>query len=157
AMVKRTMEEATSGYEPQYNEMDPDTHERVQIGEHFSIELVRVNHSIPDSTAVVIRTPLGVLVDTGDWRFEEAPVDGKKFDLDRLTEIATKEGILMLMNESTNCESEGSHTHGEPEIQASMGQIMDKLPNNRLIISSFSSQLHRMQGILDEAKKHDRK
>lgn len=157
AMVKRTMEEATSGYEPQYNEMDPDTHERVQIGEHFNIELVRVNHSIPDSTAVVIRTPLGVLVDTGDWRFEEAPVDGKKFDLARLTEIATKEGILMLMNESTNCESEGTHTHGEPEIQASMGQIMDKLPNNRLIISSFSSQLHRMQGILDEAKKHGRK
>lgn len=157
AMIKRTMEEATSGYEPQYNEMDPDTHERVQIGEHFSIELVRVNHSIPDSTAVVIRTPLGVLVDTGDWRFEEAPVDGKKFDLERLTEISAKEGILMLMNESTNCESEGTHTHGEPEIQASMGQIMDKLPNNRLIISSFSSQLHRMQGILDEAKKHDRK
>ncbi len=157
AMIKRTMEEATSGYEPQYNEMDPDTHERVQISEHFSIELVRVNHSIPDSTAVVIRTPLGVLVDTGDWRFEEAPVDGKKFDLARLTEIATKEGILMLMNESTNCESEGSHTHGEPEIQESMGQIMEKLPNNRLIISSFSSQLHRMQGILDEAKKHDRK
>ena len=157
AMVKRTMEEATSGFEPDYHEMDPESHERVQLGDSFSIELVRVNHSIPDATAVVVRTPLGVLVDTGDWRFEENPVDGKKFDLERLTEIATKEGILMLMNESTNCESDGTHTHGEFDIQQSMGQVMDKYPNSRLILSCFSSQIHRMQVILEEAKKHDRK
>ena len=157
AMVKRTMEEATSGFEPDYHEMDPESHERVQLGDSFSIELVRVNHSIPDATAVVVRTPLGVLVDTGDWRFEENPVDGKMFDLERLTEIATKEGILMLMNESTNCESDGTHTHGEFDIQQSMGQVMDKYPNSRLILSCFSSQIHRMQVILEEAKKHDRK
>jgi ribonuclease J len=156
-MVQRTMEEATSGYEPAYNELDPEAHERVQLGDSFSIELVRVNHSIPDATAVVVRTPLGVLIDTGDWRFEEAPVDGKKFDLERMTEIATKEGILMLMNESTNCESDGTHTHGEFDIQHSMGQVMDKYPNSRLILSCFSSQIHRMQVILEEAKKHDRK
>lgn len=156
-MIQRTMEEATSGYEPTYNVMDPEAHERVQLGDSFSIELVRVNHSIPDATAVVIRTPLGVLVNTGDWRFEENPVDGKKFDLERLTEIAAKEGILMLMNESTNCESDGTHTHGEFDIQHSMGQVMDKYPNSRLILSCFSSQIHRMQVILDEAKQHDRK
>ena len=75
-MLKRTMEESQSGYEPEYYELNLD--ERVQLGDSFSIELVRVNHSIPDATAVVIRTPLGVLVDTGDWRFEDAPVDGKK-------------------------------------------------------------------------------
>lgn len=156
-MLKRTMDEATSGYEPDYHELDPEAHERAQLGDNFSIELVRVNHSIPDATAVVIRTPLGVLVDTGDWRFEENPVDGKKFDLERLTEIATTEGITMLMNESTNCESEGTHHHGEFDIQASMGQVMDKYPNSRLILSCFSSQIHRMQVILEEAKKHDRK
>ena len=156
-MLQRTMEDSTSGYEPQYNAMDPESHERVQLGDSFSIELVRVNHSIPDSTAVVIRTPLGVLVDTGDWRFEEDPVDGKKFDLERLTEIATKEGILLLMNESTNCESQGTHTHGEHEIQQSIGQIMDGYQNSRLIISCFSSQIHRMQMILEEAKVHNRK
>ena len=156
-MVKRTMEEASSGYEPTYIEMDPESHERVQVSDNFSIELVRVNHSIPDATAVVVRTPLGVLIDTGDWRFEDAPVDGKKFDLERMTEIAAKEGVLMLMNESTNCESEGTHTHGEFDIQVSMGQVMDKYPNSRLILSCFSSQIHRMQVILDEAKKHDRK
>ncbi|MBC7943602.1 ribonuclease J [Candidatus Saccharibacteria bacterium] len=156
-MLQRTMEEATSGFEPVYNELSPELHERVQLGDSFSVELVRVNHSIPDATAVVIRTPLGVVIDTGDWRFEEAPVDGKKFDLERLTEIAAKEGILMLMNESTNCESDGGHTHGEFDIQESMGQIMTKYPNSRLILSCFSSQIHRMQVILDEAKKHERK
>lgn len=156
-MLQRTMEDSTSGYEPQYNAMDPEAHERVQLGDSFSIELVRVNHSIPDSTAVVIRTPLGVLVDTGDWRFEENPVDGKKFDLERLTEISAKEGILMLMNESTNCESQGTHTHSELDVQKSMGQIMEGYTNSRLIISCFSSQIHRMQMILEEAKIHNRK
>lgn len=157
AMIEKNMEEATSGYSPDYHPLDPEAHERVQLGEHFSVELVRVNHSIPDSAAVVVRTPLGVIIDTGDWRFEENPVDGKKFDLERLTKIATEEGILMLLNESTNCESDGTHAHGEFDIQASFGQVMEKYPTNRLIISCFSSQIHRIQLILDEAKKHGRK
>ena len=156
-MIAKNMDEATSGYSPEYHELNPEAHDRVQLGEHFSVELVRVNHSIPDSAAVVIRTPLGVLIDTGDWRFEEVPIDGKKFDLERLTEIATKEGVLLLMNESTNCESDGTHTHSEQDIQASFGQVMEKYQNNRLIISCFSSQIHRIQLLLDEAKKHDRK
>lgn len=157
AMVQKNMEEATTEYEPEYHVMDPEAHEKVFLGDNFNIELVRVNHSIPDATAVVVRTPEGVVVDTGDWRFEENPVDGVKFDLERLTEIATTEGITLLMNESTNCESDGTHTHGEFEIQASMGQIMEKYQNSRLIISAFSSQIHRMQIILNEAKKHGRK
>src|SRR5690606_18372183 len=105
AMLQKTMEESTTGYEPEYNILDPEKHERAQLGDNFNIELVRVNHSIPDSKAVLIRTTIDVLVDTGDWRFEDAPVDGKKFDLERMTEIATTEGITLLMNESTNCES----------------------------------------------------
>ena len=156
-MLNRTMDDADTDFQPDYREMNPLTHEQVQIGKHFSIELVRVNHSIPDSTAVIIRTPLGVVVDSGDWRFEEKPVDGQKFDLERLTEVASKEGILMFMNESTNCESEGSHKHGEFDIQYSMGQVMDKYPQSRLILSCFSSQIHRMQLILDEAHRHGRK
>ena len=156
-MLKRTMEETDGSFTPEYHELNPEAHERVQLGDNFSVELVRVNHSIPDSTAVVIRTPLGVLVDTGDWRFEENPVDGKKFDLERLTEIAAKEGITLLMNESTNCESAGTHTHGEPDIQKSIGQVMEQYQHNRLIISCFSSQIHRIQGILTEAKRAGRK
>ncbi|HYG84287.1 MAG TPA: ribonuclease J [Verrucomicrobiae bacterium] len=156
-MLEKTMEEATSGFTPDMNVMNPDIHEKVQLGDSFSIELVRVNHSIPDATAVVIRTPVGVLVHTGDWRFEDKPVDGHVFDLARLTEIASKEGILLLMNESTNCESEGTHTHGEFDIKQSFQEIMDRHPNNRLIISSFSSQIHRIQMILEAAHAHGRK
>lgn len=156
-MIQRTMEESTDEYTPIYNEVNPDTHEQIQIGDNFNIEFVRVDHSIPDCAAIVIRTPLGVVIHSGDWRVENTPVDGKLFDIERLTEIATKEGILLFMNESTNCESDGTHTHSEFDIQDSMGQIMIKYPNSRLILSCFSSQIHRMQIILDEAKKHDRK
>ena len=156
-MVQRTMDEMDNGYEPDYNEMNPELHEQVQLGDSFNIELVRMDHSIPDAAGVIIRTPVGVVVHTGDWRFEDKPVDGKKVDMERLTEVATKEGILMLLNESTNCESDGTHQHSEFDIQESMGQIMTKFPSNRLVISCFSSQLHRMQIILEEAHRHNRK
>ena len=157
-MLQKAMEEATSGYQPQFNVLNPEAHERVQLGDSFSIELVRVNHSIPDATAVVIRTPLGVLIDTGDWRFEENPVDGRKFDLARLEEIRDKEGgILLLMNESTNCEDPGTHQHGEFDIKQSIEQVMDKNPNSRLILSTFSTQIHRLQMVLEAAQAHGRK
>lgn len=156
-MLQRQMDETDGSYEPNYNELNPEAHEIVQVSDAFSIELIRVNHSIPDATAVVIRTPLGNILSSGDWRIEENPVDGKKFDFERITEIATKEGFLLFMNESTNCESDSTHDHDEFAIQHSMGEVMDKYPNSRVIISSFSSQLHRMQLILDEAQKHGRK
>lgn len=157
-MLQRTMEETDGAYAPDYREMNPETHEQIQICDSFSIELVRVNHSIPDASAVVIRTPAGNILSSGDWRIEDNPVDGKKFDFDRMAEIAKKEGFLLFMNESTNCESDGTNTdHGEYDIQYSMGQVMDKWANSRVIISSFSSQLHRIQLILEEAQRHGRK
>lgn len=156
-MLEKAMEEATSGYNPQFNVLDPEAHERVQLGDSFSIELVRVNHSIPDATAVVVRTPVGVLIDTGDWRFEENPVDGRKFDLERLEQISREEKVLLLMNESTNCESQGTHAHGEFEIGDSIGEIMNRHSSSRLMIATFSSQIHRIQMILEQASKHGRK
>ncbi len=156
-MLQRTMEETDGSFDPDYREMNPEAHDIVQVSDAFSIELVRVNHSIPDATAVIIRTPVGNILASGDWRIEDNPVDGKKFDFPRLTEVQQKEGFLVFLNESTNCESDGTHTHGEFDIQHSMGEVMDKYPNGRVIISSFSSQLHRMQLILDEAQKHGRK
>lgn len=157
AMLQKNIEDSDSVYKPVYHELIPEKHENVRITDNFSIELIRVNHSIPDSAAVVIRTPLGVLLDTGDWRFEEDPVDGKRFDLERMVEISQKEGLLVLMNESTNCETDGTHQVTEYDIQKNMGQIMDEYSNRRLIISSFSSQLYRIQLILEEAHKHGRK
>ncbi|MEO5949312.1 MAG: ribonuclease J, partial [Candidatus Saccharimonas sp.] len=157
-MLQRTMEETDGSYVPDYNELNPEAHDIVQICDSFSIELVRVNHSIPDATAVIIRTPVGNILSSGDWRIEPKPVDGKIFDFDRIVEVQQKEGFLLFMNESTNCESDGTNTdHGEYDIQYSMGEVMDKYPNGRVIISSFSSQLHRSQLILEEAQRHGRK
>jgi len=155
--LQRQLEETDGDYEPVYNEVNLESHEQIQISDNFSVEFVRMDHSIPDCAAIVIRTPVGVIVHSGDWRFETEPVDGKKLDIERLTEIATKEGILLFMNESTNCESDGTHLHSEFDIQRSIGQVMDKFTNSRLILSCFSSQVHRIQIILDEAKNHDRK
>lgn len=157
-MLDRTMDDATTDFQPDYRILDPETQEVTQLGQHFSVELVRVNHSIPDSTAVIVRTPVGVLINTGDWRMEDDPVDGKKFDLPRMTEIASKEGILMLMSDSTNCNGSDKHPdHNEMDVQVSIGQAMDRYSNSRMVISCFSSHIHRMQLILDEAKKRDRK
>lgn len=158
AMLQKNMEESDSGYEPNYTILDPEAHETAQIGDTFQIELVRVNHSIPDAAAVVIRTPIGNILSSGDWRIELNPVDGKPFDFGRLTEIQQKEGFLLFMNESTNCENEGTNTkHGEQDVQHSIGQVMGIYPQGRLIASCFSSNLHRMQLMLDEAKANGRK
>ncbi len=156
-MLQRTYEEIESTVQPVYHELNPEAHDQVQLCDSFSAEFIRVNHSIPDAAAIVIRTPVGNLLFSGDWRIEENPVDGKQFDFNRITEIQQKEGYLLFLNESTNCESDGTHNHGEFDIQQSMGQVMDKYPASRLVISCFSSQLHRMQNILEEAQKHNRK
>lgn len=157
-MLQKNMEESRDDYEPQYNEINPELHDTVQIGDSFQIELVRVNHSIPDAAAVVIRTPVGTVLSSGDWRIEDTPVDGKKFDFSRLVEIQQKEGFLLFMNESTDCESEGSSTlHSEQDVAHNIGQIMNEFHGSRMIVSCFSSNIHRMQLILDEAKAHDRK
>lgn len=153
-MVERQMEEDHTGYKATVNVLDPDSHERVKLGDSFTVELVRVNHSVPDSTMVVIETPVGTVIDSGDWRFEKDPVDGKKFDIVRLEAIA-KKGVLLFMNESTNCEYMAEITHGEPEVKESFEQIMNR--PGRIIISAFSSQIHRIQSILEAAQKHNRK
>lgn len=154
SMIERQMEEDPSGFKPNLNVLNPDIHERVQLGDSFKVELVRVNHSVPDATAVVVTTPVGTVIHTGDWRFEENPVDGKKFDLDRMAEIA-KDGVLLLMNESTNCEYMDEIVNGEPQIKESFSEIMNR--EGRIIISAFSSQIHRIQSILDAAAQHNRK
>jgi ribonuclease J len=155
-MVERQLSEDPTGYMPQMNVMNPERHDRVQLGESFNVELVRVNHSIPDSTAVVVRTPAGVVINTGDWRFEDDPIDGLKFDTDRLAQIQREEGVLLLMNESTNCEFMHENEVTERDIAESFDDVIGKA-EGRVIISAFSSQIHRSQSILEAAKKHNRK
>lgn len=155
-MIKRQMEEAVAEVSPNYQVVDPFRHEQIRISENLTLEFVHVLHSIPGCVAMIVRTPNGNIVHMGDWRFENDPID-TQFDMPRLAEVAQKEGIDLLMNESTNIDVPGTHPHSEYSIGESIGEVMDAYPHARLIISCFSSQIYRLQLILDEAAKHDRK
>ena len=139
-----------------YQIVDPFKHEPIRISKYMTLEFVHVLHSIPGCVAMVVRTPNGNIVHMGDWRFENDPVD-TQFDLPRLAEIAQTEGVDLLMNESTNIDTPGTHPHSEYSIGESVGEVMTAYPHARLIFSCFSSQIYRLQLILDEAVKHDRK
>ena len=155
-MIKRQMEEAVAEVSPNYQVVDPFRHEQIRISENLTLEFVHVLHSIPGCVAMIIRTPNGNIVHMGDWRFENDPID-TQFDMPRLAEVAQKEGIDLLMNESTNIDVPGTHPHSEYAIGESIGEVMDAYPHARLIISCFSGQIYRLQLILDEAAKHNRK
>lgn len=155
-MIKRQMEEAVAEVSPNYQVVDPFKHEQIPISENMTLEFVHVLHSIPGCVAMIIRTPNGNIVHMGDWRFENDPVD-HQFDMPRLAEVAQKEGIDLLMNESTNIDTPGTHPHSEYAIGESVGEVMDAYPHSRLIFSCFSSQIYRLQLILEEAAKHNRK
>ena len=105
AFVAKQIEEFRLQTQPQFRVLDCDKHERVQLG-GFNIELVRVTHTISDSTAVIVRTPVGTIINTGDWRNDPTPLDNKHMDFKRLEEIG-KEGVLLLMSDSTSCDRAG--------------------------------------------------
>jgi ribonuclease J len=158
-MIERQLQEdsANENYPKDFRVVNQDSHEIIKISDSLSLEFIRVNHSIPDSCAIVIRTPLGAIYHSGDWRFEENPMDGKKFDLERVSEIASKEGFLVMLNEATNVESQGTHAHGEPDIIESVDKILETWTNSRIIFSSFSSQILRLGGAIEAAARHGRK
>lgn len=154
AMVEKQIEEFKLQAAPDFRVMDPDKHERVQLGV-FNLELVRVTHSIPDAAAAVLRTPIGTLIHTGDWRLDRTPIDGKEMDLTRFEEIGKQENILLLMSDSTNSERQGA-TPVEQEIEATLDDIMGRA-SGRIIISTFSSSLTRVQLIINASHKAGRK
>ena len=141
------------GFELQTVIMNETTHERLKIGE-FYVELIRVTHSIPGSTAIVIDTPAGRLVNSGDFRFDPNPLDHEKTDMDRFKEIA-KEGVTVLMSESTTTERPG-RTPSESTIEQSYIDIMDAAPG-RIFVAIFSTNVNRVQMIVNAAVHHNRK
>ena len=141
------------GFQLQTVIMNDTTHERLKLGE-FYIELVRVTHSIPGSNMVVIDTPLGRLINTGDFRLDPNPLDHEKTDIDRLEELA-KEGVLLLMSESTTTERLG-RTPSESTIEKSFVDIMDRAPG-RIFVGLFSTNMNRIQMIVNAAVHHGRK
>lgn len=155
-MIKKQMSELPDVLDLNYNEVDPFAHSIIPVSEHLSVEFVHTLHSIPGNTSIIIRTPNGNILVSGDWRFETHPMDIPA-DYDRLQEIAQKEGYALMLNESTNIDVPGTHPHSEYDVGENLGRVMDHYVNGRVIISCFSSQIARIQLVLDEAAKRGRK
>lgn len=121
----------------------------------MSVEFIRVNHSIPDSCALAIHTPAGVIVHTGDFKVDYTPIEGGIIDLARFGELGNR-GVLALMSESTNVERPG-YTKSERSVGESFKGLFTRAEGKRIIIATFSSNIHRIQQIIDEAVIHGRK
>jgi ribonuclease J len=141
------------GFELQTVTMNEATHERLKVGE-FYVELVRITHSIPGSTCVVIDTPVGRIINTGDFRFDPNPLDHERSDIERLKELGD-EGVLALLSESTTVERMG-RTPSESTIEQSFIDLMDQAPG-RIFVGLFSTNMNRVQMIVNAAVHHGRK
>ena len=155
-MIKKQMSELEDVPEMNYIAVDPFKHEKIQVSEHFSVEFIHTLHSIPGNTAIVVRTPNGLIYLSGDWRHEERPM-GIQTDYERIDEIVKNEGVDLMLNESTNIDSPGKHPHSEYDVGDNLGRVMDHYVNGRVIISCFSSQISRIELILKEAAARGRK
>lgn len=155
-MIKKQMSELSDIPDMNYHEVDPLKHENIKLSEHLSAEFIHTLHSIPGNTSIVIRTPNGNILLSGDWRFENNPMDTPA-DYDRMLEIRDKEGYALLLNESTNIDTPGTHPHSEFDVGENMGRVMDHYANGRVIISCFSSQVKRIELVLKEAAARGRK
>lgn len=121
---------------------------------HLSVEFIRNTHSIADSCSLAIKTPLGTILHSGDFKIDYTPIDGKLMDLERIAALG-KEGILLLMADSTNVEREG-HSLSEKSIGQTLDRIFSKA-KGRVIVATFASNIHRMQQIADASVKYGRK
>ncbi len=120
----------------------------------FTCEMIHVNHSIPDSVAIAVKTPVGTVIHTGDFKIDLTPIEGGVFDFHRFAQLG-EEGVLALLSDSTNVE----HT-GYSESEHHVGESMDKLfqgCEKRIIVTTFASNIHRLQQIIDCAVRYGRK
>ena len=134
------------------NEMKP--RDRVKLG-NFTVEFIHVNHSIPDAVALAITTPAGTVIQTGDFKIDTTPIDGDMIDLARFAEFGN-EGVLALLSDSTNADRPG-YTPSERVVGESFKTLFRNAEGRRIIVATFSSNIHRMQQIIDEAVANGRK
>lgn len=126
----------------------------LKIG-NFAIEFIKVSHSIAGSLALSITTPVGTVVHTGDFKIDYEPIDGQMTDLPRLGEIGRK-GVQLLLCESTNVCRKG-YSMSEKRVGRTLDEIIKNHPNQRIVVATFASNIHRMQQIMDIAEKYGRK
>ena len=121
----------------------------------FTVEFIKVNHSIPDAAGFAIRTPIGIILHTGDFKIDTTPIHGRSIDLARIGELG-KEGVLLLMSDSTNAGKPGMAT-SEKKVGKALLTIFENNPNKRIIVASFASNVHRVQQIVDASVRFGRK
>jgi ribonuclease J len=129
--------------------------ERINIGP-FDVEFLPVTHSVPHAHAVIIHTPQGVIVHSGDFKLDLTPVDDRRTDLARLGELSKTVGIRLLMCDSTNAEEHG-HAPSEKSVGAVLHQLFHEHRDRRIITASFASHIHRVQQIIEAAIDNGRK
>ncbi len=129
------------------------TGQKVRLGT-FTVEFVHVNHSIPDAAALVVHTPVGVVAYTGDFKFDQTPVDGRYTDMRRLSELGER-GVLLLLSESTRAEYPG-YTPSEAQVDQRLEPIFLQAAG-RVLLSTVATNLHRVQQVLQHAARQGRK
>src|SRR5678815_1281109 len=127
--------------------------QQVTVGP-FSIEFIRVTHSMPDCVALAITTPLGTIIHTGDFKIDQTPIDGQHFDLHRFAELGTQ-GVLALFADSTNVDRKG-FTGPEIEVIDAFEELFTAT-EGKLVVAAFSSSIYRVQVLVDLAAQFDRK
>lgn len=150
-MVEQTLansDHKVEGFKYKTVIMNEDNHEQLKIGKDLSIELVRVTHSIPGSTMVVVRTPEGTIINTGDFKLDPEPLDHKPTDLERLKEIG-KEGVLVLMPDATTGEKLG-RVPTEQTLEPTFHDIFRSAPG-RVFVGLFSTNINRIQMLVNAA------
>lgn len=151
-ILEGKLEEHTYKIEPELNVVRAG--QKIKLG-CFEVEFINVNHSIPDAVCFAIKTPLGMIIHSGDFKIDLTPVDSPMIDLPRIGELGN-EGVLLLMCESTNAERPG-YTPSERTVGASLDSIFFKNADKRISIATFSSNVHRVQQIINTAEKYGRK
>ncbi len=121
----------------------------------FSVEAIHVNHSIPDAIAFAVRCEAGIIIHTGDFKIDNTPIDGGVIDLARFAQLGN-EGVLCLLSDSTNSERSG-YTPSEKNVGETLESLFRKAEGKRIIVASFSSNIHRIQQIIDASEKFGRK
>jgi ribonuclease J len=135
-----------------FREVSPD--DRIQVGRYFTVDLFRMTHSIPDNSGMVIHTPVGKVVHTGDFKLDPTPVDGKPSHLAKLAQ-AGAEGVLLLIADSTNAERPG-FTPSEADVAKGLDAIIGKA-RGRVFVTTFASHIHRIQSVIKAAEHYGRK
>jgi ribonuclease J len=147
------LEEARGGEAANARLIEVKPRDRVRIGA-LEVEFLRVTHSMPDCVALAIHTPAGVVLHTGDFKFDQTPLDAQPVDMRRLAELGT-EGVLVLLGDSTNVERKG-FSGSERDVSDGFEEIFTSA-RGRIVVAMFSSSLYRMQIVVDLADQFDRK